>query len=184
MICYFREKVVGANFLTIIMNLLMSFLYDKYKTVMSVITLRDNKKYYKVRWYRVHDALTFIILFLYREGGFMEYLITFIFCFVIVYLVYSTVVIFRKKGFEKFKTSKQLKFFEIAYKIDFKKINLKSFAQALALTNAFIIAFTCTVIEIFDSLIFKMLVGFVILVPLMLLMYKLLGTIYKKKEGK
>ena len=44
----------------------------------------------------------------------MEYLITFIFCFVIVYLVYSTVVIFRKKGFEKFKTSKQLKFFEIA----------------------------------------------------------------------
>lgn len=114
----------------------------------------------------------------------MEYLITFIFCFVIVYLVYSTVVIFRKKGFEKFKTSKQLKFFEIAYKIDFKKINLKSFAQALALTNAFIIAFTCTVIEIFDSLIFKMLVGFVILVPLILLMYKLLGTIYKKKEGK
>lgn len=114
----------------------------------------------------------------------MEYLITFIFCFVVVYLVYSTVVVFRKKGFEKFKTSKQLQFFETAYKIDFKKINLKSFAMSLALTNAFIIAFTCTVIEIFDNLIFKMLVGFVILVPLMLLMYKLLGTIYKKKEGK
>lgn len=114
----------------------------------------------------------------------MEYLITFIFCFAIVYLVYSVVVIWRKKGFEKFKTSKQLLFFETAYKIDFKKINLKGFAQSLALTNAFIIAFTCTVIEIFDNLILKMLVGFVILLPLMLLMYKLLGTIYKKKEGK
>ncbi len=25
--------------------------------------IKDNKKYYKVRWYRVKDALTFIILF-------------------------------------------------------------------------------------------------------------------------
>ena len=114
----------------------------------------------------------------------MEYLITFIFCFVIVYLVYSIFVVYRKKGFEKFKSSKQVIFFEKAYQLDFKKINLKSFAQALALTNAFIIAFTCTVIELFDNLIFKMLVGFVILVPLMLLMYKLLSIVYKKKEGK
>lgn len=114
----------------------------------------------------------------------MEYLLTFVFCFVIVYLVYSLIVILRKKGFEKFKTSKQLIFFETAYKIDFKKINLKSFAHALALTNAFIIALTCTIIEIFDNLILKLAVGFVILLPLMLLMYKLLGTIYKKKAEK
>ena len=114
----------------------------------------------------------------------MEYLITFIFCFTIVYLIYSIVVVYRKKGFEKFKASKQLLFFETAYKIDFKKINLKKFAQSLAITNAFIIAFTCTIIEIFDNLILKMLVGFVILVPLMLLMYKILGTVYKKTEGK
>lgn len=114
----------------------------------------------------------------------MEYLLTFVFCFVIVYLVYSLIVILRKKGFEKFKTSKQLIFFETAYKIDFKKINLKSFAHALALTNAFIIALTCTIIEIFDNLILKLAVGFVILFPLMLLMYKILGTIYKKKAEK
>ena len=114
----------------------------------------------------------------------MEYLLTFIICFIIVYLVYSTVVVYRKKGFEKFKTSKQLMFFEKTYNIDLKKINLKSFAKSLALTNAFIIAFTCSVIELFDNLILKMCVGFVILVPLMLLMYKLLGTTYKKKEGK
>lgn len=114
----------------------------------------------------------------------MDYLFTFIFCFVLVYLIYSTVVILRKKGFEKFKTSKQLIFFEKAYNINFKKINLKTFAHSLALTNAFIIAFTCTVIEIFDNLILKLCVGFVILLPLMLLMYKILGTIFKKKEGK
>ena len=114
----------------------------------------------------------------------MEYLITFIVCFLIIFLLYAAIVIWRKKGFEKFKTSKQLIFFEKAYNINFKKINLKTFAHSLALTNAFIIAFTCTVIEIFDNLILKLCVGFVILLPLMLLMYKILGTIFKKKEGK
>lgn len=144
--------------------------------------IRGNK-YYKIRWYRVQDALMFIILF-YIRRGIMNYLFTFLFCFIVVYLCYSLVVIYRKKGFEKFKTSKQLIYFEKAYKINPEKINLKHFAQSLALTNAFIIAFTCTIIEIFDNLIIKLMVGFIILLPLMLLMYKLLGTIYKKKEGK
>ena len=119
-----------------------------------------------------------------KKGGLMEYLFTFLFCFIIVYLCYSLIVVYRKKGFEKFKTSKQLIYFEKAYNIKPEKINLKHFAQSLALTNAFIIALTCTIIEIFDNLILKLMVGFIILVPLMLLMYKILGTIYKKKEGK
>ena len=114
----------------------------------------------------------------------MNYLLTFIICFIIIYLVYSIFVIYRKKGFEKFKNSKQVIFFEKAYKLDFKKINLKSFAQSLALTNAFIIAFTFTIIQLIQNFILKMLVAFVILVPLMLLMYKLLSIVYKKKEGK
>ena len=114
----------------------------------------------------------------------MRYLFTFIFCFVLVFLVYSMFVIYRKKGFEKFKTSNQLKFFEKAYKIDFKKVNLKTFANILAITNAFIIATTCTIIEIFDNLIIKLAVAFVILVHLMLLLYNILGKTYKKKEGK
>ena len=114
----------------------------------------------------------------------MDYLLTFIICFIIIYLVYSIFVIYRKKGFEKFKSSKQVIFFEKAYNMDFKKINLKGFAQSLALTNAFIIAFTFTVIQLIQNFILKMLVAFVILVPLMLLMYKLLSIVYKKKEGK
>ncbi len=114
----------------------------------------------------------------------MKYLLTFLFCFLFVYLFYFFIVIFRKKGFEKFKTSKQLDFFKQAYKIDFDKINLKLFAHILALSNAFIIALTCSVIEIFDNFLLKMCVGFVILLPLMLLVYKILGVILKKMEVK
>ena len=114
----------------------------------------------------------------------MNHLLTFIFCFTIIYLLYFIVVINRKKGIEKFKEGKQLEFFKNVYKLDIKKLNIKAFANHLALTNAFIMSFTITIVELIDHFALKMLVGFIILIALMLIMYKILGKAYKKKEGK
>ena len=114
----------------------------------------------------------------------MLYILTFIFCFLIIYLLYLFIIVLRKKGLEKFKTSKQLDYFKIKFKLDIKKLNFKKFANALAVTNAFIIAFTVTVIEVFDNWILKVLVAFLILLPLMYLLYNVIGKYYKKKEGK
>ena len=114
----------------------------------------------------------------------MNYISIFIFCFLVIYLLYLFIIFLRKKGLEKFKTSKQLEYFKIKFKLDLKKINFKKFANSLALTNAFIIAFTVTVIDIFDNWILKILVAFIILLPLMYLLYTILGKHYKKKEGK
>ncbi len=113
----------------------------------------------------------------------MEYLSTFIFCFLTIYLAYFMVIVNRKKGLEKFKEGRQLKFFKKAYDLDFRKIELKKFANSLALTNAFIMSLTVTIVELFDNFIIKMLVGAITLIPLMLIMYKILGSTYKK-EGK
>ena len=115
---------------------------------------------------------------------YMKYLIIFALCFVFFYLIYLLIIISRKKGMEAFKQGKQLLFFKNAYKLDIDKLDHKKFANALALSNAFIIATTITVIEIFNNLILKLLVGFVILIPLTLLIYYVLGKNYKKKEGK
>ncbi len=114
----------------------------------------------------------------------MEYIFTFVFCFLVIYLLYLFIIVLRKKGLEKFKTSKQLDYFKIKFKLDIKKLNFKKFANALAVTNAFIIAFTVTVIEVFDNWILKVLVAFLILLPLMYLLYNIIGKYYKKKEGK
>ncbi|MCI9110791.1 MAG: hypothetical protein HFH47_03135 [Bacilli bacterium] len=114
----------------------------------------------------------------------MEKILVFLICFVIVYLVYFLVVVHRKKGLEAFKSGKQLLFFKNAYNLDTEHLNYKKFANSLSLVNAFIIATTVTVIEFFDSYIIKLGVGFVILIPLMLISYYILGNIYKKKEGK
>ena len=113
----------------------------------------------------------------------LNLLYIFLFCFVIVYLFYYLVIVRRKQGLEAFKVGKQLQFFVNVYKLDPKKLNLKKFANSLAIANAFIIAFTVTIIEFFDNLIIKLLVGFIILLPLILLVYYILGKIYKKKEG-
>ena len=114
----------------------------------------------------------------------MEYVLVFLFCFIAVYIVYYLIIVRREKGLEAFKKGKQLLFFKNAYNLDIKKVDVKKFANSLALANAFIIAFTVVAIEFIDSLIIKLLVGFVILIPLILIVYYILGRIYKKKEGK
>ena len=114
----------------------------------------------------------------------MEFLLVFVFCFVVVYLVYYSVIVFRKKGLEAFKKGKQVLFFKNAYHLDLNKLNYKKFANSLSLVNAFIIALTVTVVELFDALIWKLLVRYLDMIPLILICYYVLGKIYKKKEGK
>ena len=114
----------------------------------------------------------------------MKYILLFIISFLIIYLIYYLIVVRRDKGIEAFKKGKQIMFFKNAYNLDLNKLNYKKFSNSLALVNAFIVAFTVTVIEFIDGNILKLLVGFVILIPLILICYYILGKIYKKKEGK
>ena len=114
----------------------------------------------------------------------MKYILIFVVSFLIIYFLYYLIVVRRKKGLEAFKTGKQVMFFKNAYKLDLKKLDYKKFANSLSLVNAFIIASTVTIIEFIDGLILQLLVGFVILIPMTLICYYILGKTYKKKEGK
>lgn len=114
----------------------------------------------------------------------MEFIFIFVGCFLFIYLFYYLVIVRREKGIEAFKKGKQLLFFKNAYHLDIDKIDVKKFANSLAFANAFIIATTVTIIELIDSFMLKLLVAFVILVPLILIIYYILGKVYKKKEGK
>ena len=114
----------------------------------------------------------------------MNYILVFIMCFLVIYTVYFLIIVNRKKGLEKFKKSTQTEYFKKVYDIDFKKIDIKKFANSLAITNAFIMSLTITIIELFENVMIKLLVGFIIIIPLMLISYKILGKNYKKKEGK
>ena len=114
----------------------------------------------------------------------MEKLVWFLIVFVIVYLFYFFFVICRKKKLEKFKTSTEMLFLQKKFKINLEKHKLKSLAHMVALINAFIIGITFIIIELFDNIIIKLMISFIVLIVLIILIYSLFGKLLKKKEGK
>ena len=113
----------------------------------------------------------------------MEKLIWFIVVFIIVYLFYLFFVICRKKKLEKIKNSTEILFLQKKFKLKLTKINNNFLAHGVALTNAFIIAVTFTIVELFNNIIIKLMIAFVTLIILILIVYTIFGKILKKKEG-
>ena len=110
----------------------------------------------------------------------MKQILIFLILFLIIYLFYLIFVINRKKSLNKWKNGRELTFLKYRYKLDYNKINLKSLGNVIGLSNAFIIATTVTLISIFNNFFIQMLVGFITLIPLILIFYHLIGTHYSK----
>ncbi len=105
-------------------------------------------------------------------------------CFLLIYVLYLITVIFNKKKIKNFYNTTQAKYFIYKYKLDTNKLNARGFANAIALSNSIMISLTLIATEITKNYYLKILVGIVTLVPLMLIIYSIIGNIYKKKEGK
>ncbi len=84
----------------------------------------------------------------------------------------------------KFVNGKEMKYLKYKYKLDYTKINTKRLANVVAISNAFIISSTVTIVSYFDNYILQMLIGFFILIFLILFIYHIIGIIYKKKGDK
>lgn len=114
----------------------------------------------------------------------MKFVIIFVVSFLIVYLAYLLTVILNKKKLEKFKESNQVLIFVKRYKLKITDSNVKLLAHLVALANAFIIALAITVVELVSNFILKILVAFIIIMPLILILYSLIGKYMLKRESK
>ncbi len=114
----------------------------------------------------------------------MERIIVTIIVFLFLYLLYFFTVIRNKKKLEDIYKSGQASFIIKRYQLDVSKINKKVFAQTIALINSFIIAITFLITDFIANFILKFLIGFILLVPLILFSYHMIGIYYKKKEVK
>ena len=112
----------------------------------------------------------------------MKEIIFFIVTFVFVYLVYYMFVINKKKSLEKWQNGKEMTYLKTVYKI--KIIDLKKMANVIALSNAFIVATTISIVSIFNNFVSQMLIGFVVLIVLILGVYHIIGKYYQKKGKK
>ena len=113
----------------------------------------------------------------------MKELIFYIIIFLLVYLFYVIFVLCRKNVLKKFINGKEIKYLSYKYGIKVNDKNLKKIANTIFLANSFILSTTVFVVCLFESLLIEVVVGIVTLLVLILVIYHLIGTYYKKKQG-
>lgn len=111
-------------------------------------------------------------------------LILYIITFIFVYLVYIIFVIKRKKGIERLPNSTEIRFLTQKFNLDKNKINIKEMGYVIGLANAFIITTTITIVLTLDNFVLMLIVGFLILIPLIFIIYIIIGKYYQKKLNK
>ncbi|MBR6690567.1 MAG: hypothetical protein IKL65_04485 [Bacilli bacterium] len=113
----------------------------------------------------------------------MRELILYLVTFIIAYLFYIVFVLCRKNVLKKFPNGKEITYLKYKYDIKVNDKNLKKVANTIFLANSFILATTVYVVCLFDNFFIELIVGILTLVILILGVYHLIGTYYKKKQG-
>ena len=103
----------------------------------------------------------------------VKFLYYFSIVFFVVYLFYLFFVILNKKKRDNIFNTNQSKL-----------IIEPDCLDVICISNSFIVAFTFACSEFFDNYILKLLVCFLILIVLIFVVYRFIGFVYKKKEGR
>jgi len=110
----------------------------------------------------------------------MEFFINFIIIFAIVYMFYYFVSVRKAR-----KTSKnipiEVQYLLIRYQIDLKKIRYKKFVNSVTLVGSFDIALVGSVVLFVKEMLFQLLFGFLLFVPIILISFWLLGKYYQNQ---
>jgi len=113
----------------------------------------------------------------------MRNFIFYIIIFIFVYLFYLIFVLARKNVLKNFPNGKEMRYLKFKYGVKVNDKNLKSIANVVFLGNAFILSTTVFVVCLLDSLLLEIIIGLITLIVLMLGIYHLIGSYYKKKQG-
>ncbi len=106
----------------------------------------------------------------------------FIGTFVIVYLIYFFLQVFKKKELNKNKVPVELVYLMKKYNLDMSSIKYQNIMQAIALVSAFDIAFAATfVMQFIKNIYLAVFVGAAVLIPLILITFNFIGVYYTKK---
>ena len=115
----------------------------------------------------------------------LQIIIEIVVVFTLVFLLNYFLFVRKNKKLKKDEMPLELIYLSGISGIDPKKINFRRFQYAYSLINAFIITTTyMLVIYLVKYMIFKVIIGIVILVLLIIICYGLLGRYYMYKEDK
>lgn len=116
-------------------------------------------------------------------------MIKMIFSIIVIYILYYIWIVFNfdKRGEQKRKKNKKLKmpseveYFVTKYKIDLKKVNYRYFLQLMGLVVAFDLSIVLAIMDFISTLWIKCVVGFISMLIVVFLSFRLLGNYFRKK---
>lgn len=122
-------------------------------------------------------------------------MIGFILIVVVTYLIYYLFVVRKYDEYGNYKVKKgktsqkklkyptEVEILILKYRIDLKKINFRALLKLVGLVCAIDIALIVTILVLLpiDNYLILLLVGFVLMFPVILISYKILGRFFKKK---
>ena len=114
----------------------------------------------------------------------MEYIIYFILTFIFCYIVSYFLLVRKRDKYDKKKVPVEVQYMVNRYKLDMKNINYRKFLKSISLVGSLDMALAVIIIYNVNNIILQLLIGFIVLIPLILISFKLLANYYIKKVYK
>ena len=100
---------------------------------------------------------------------------------VVIYFVYYYLILKKSNNLQDLEKSIEIKYLISRYQINFEKLEAKKVIKQIAFLNSFIIAITLFSIDYIETLWFKIIVAFVVLIFLQVIIYGLFAKYLKGK---
>lgn len=108
----------------------------------------------------------------------------FVFIFLLVFIVYSVFLNKNRKEYKMLKKNDMIKVFIARYNLDMKKTKYDTVLRVVTFINSFIISFSSVLVINIDSVVWAILISFVVIMALIYALYEIAGRALKRKECK
>ncbi len=114
----------------------------------------------------------------------LELLLDFVLIFLLIFIVLSVFINKKRKDYSKLDKNDYVRKFIIRYNLDMKKTSYRKVLNALTIINSFIMSFCTVMILQIESIAWKLIITFAVLMFLIYSLYEITGRYFKKKENK
>lgn len=111
----------------------------------------------------------------------MEELILFLMSFVVVHLVYQIFIIRKAKRRNSTKRPVEVTYLINKYHLDIKRIDYKKLLQCVSIVSSLDISLLVSIVLIFNNFIYQLLLIVLLVVPVILISYHVVGVYYVRK---
>ena len=112
----------------------------------------------------------------------MEYIVWFIFGFILIFIIYY--LVFIRKAKRKEKLPAEVQYLISLYKLDIKKFSYRKFLIAVGIVTSIDISLVASIVAVVKDITWQILFGFVAVVPVIVVSFMLLGKYYQNKQTK